>query len=968
MLFNNSGCPRFFLRHGLIRAIKSRKSPSQIGYMVSLLLIVLASPYWVSMGFAAGNAIANVTGTSQTNSSRNNFDYDGDGKADLAIFRPADGNWYILKSSTNTYTADHFGQDGDIPVSADYDGDGKNDEAVFRGGFWYRRSSSDQSYTAIQFGQASDLPVPADFDGDGKAEVAVYRPSTGVWYTLQQTTGSFKATSFGVAEDIPAPTDYDGDGKADICVFRPSTGTWYRLNSRDGSFYAAQFGSNGDVPVQGDYDKDGRADVAVWRPSSGVWYVLKSSDQAFIARQFGISSDIPVPADFDGDGANDYSVFRPSEGVWYVQNSSVTSFSALRWGTQTDLAANGKYPRGGGPRTSPSPTPTPSPSPTPTATPTITPTPTPTATPTPTPTSTPTPTPTPSPTITPTPTPTATPTPSPTPPPTGSFTCDYYASTAGTPSGSGTSASPWDLKTALKKNTVVVTGTTLCLRGGTYVGKYMSTLNGGTVRSAPGEWARIDGYQTITLSTALDTVQTTFTLSDSSALLSGSSDDISIGGEIIKTYTKSGNNVTSSLRGASGSLNGPEPHAAGSIAVVAGTQLTIYGTNTIYRDFEVTNSRPGRDGNIENQNLARGNGISVVSDGNKLVNLIVHDNLSGITTSSSSSNTEIYGCLSYNNGMHKNNGGVEDGYGHGFYLENKAGYSRVYEDIVLNNFNLGMQGYGMTAPYVGGDILGSIFANSGSPLGKFGDLNRRNRNLIVGPESVVSPTALLRDSFTFHPVTSNGYSVDFGYGAGVSTGTITGNTFVGGNTLLIVSNTSAATVTGNKFYAPQTGALYTISRSGMTYTWNNNTYYGSSGRDTFGISGVGRMKLPSWQSTTGFDSSSTETTGAMPDTVQVRPNTYQPGRANVIIFSFSGATSVTVNLSSTGLVNGQTYTIRNAQNYFGSPVVSGTYNSSQPTISVPLTGAAQTVATPGGYSFTPASTCPQFCPMVVVPN
>jgi hypothetical protein len=87
-----------------------------------------------------------------------------------------------------------------------------------------------------------------------------------------------------------------------------------------------------------------------------------------------------------------------------------------------------------------------------------------------------------------------------------------------------------------------------------------------------------------------------------------------------------------------------------------------------------------------------------------------------------------------------------------------------------------------------------------------------------------------------------------------------------------------------------------------------------------------------------------------------------------MIYSFSGATNISINLSSVGLVNGQQFTIRNAQNYYGTPVFTGTYNSSQPTVTVPLTGAALLVATPNGYSFTPATTCPQFCPMVVVPN
>ena len=69
----------------------------------------------------------------------------------------------------------------DLPTPADYDGDGIADVSVFRPstGTWYRRNSSDGSFYAIQFGASADKPTIGDFDGDGKADIAVFRPSAG---------------------------------------------------------------------------------------------------------------------------------------------------------------------------------------------------------------------------------------------------------------------------------------------------------------------------------------------------------------------------------------------------------------------------------------------------------------------------------------------------------------------------------------------------------------------------------------------------------------------------------------------------------------------------------------------------------------------------------------------------------------------------------------------------------------------
>lgn len=260
------------------------------------------------------------------------YDFDNDGKSELALFR--DGRWKIKgvagAAAGNVHGAADsagkpkpmsaeplFGKVGDIPVPADFDGTGRAELAVYSpdAAVFHILGTSDKQGSGMQgsggqeqrdipWGEPGDIPVPADYDGDGLAEVAVWRPSNSTWYIKGR-----EPFRHGWKDAIPVPADYDGDGRVEPAVFRKQNNTWYIADLGN-----VPFGRTGDIPVPGDYNGDGKAEMAIYRPSTGSWLFYGLTDSI----RLGEAGDIPVPGDYYGEGRLRAAVYRPSTNTLLI--------------------------------------------------------------------------------------------------------------------------------------------------------------------------------------------------------------------------------------------------------------------------------------------------------------------------------------------------------------------------------------------------------------------------------------------------------------------------------------------------------------------------------------------------------------------------------------------------------------------------------------------------------------------------
>ncbi len=427
---------------------------------------------------------------------------------------------------------------------------------------------------------------------------------------------------------------------------------------------------------------------------------------------------------------------------------------------------------------------------------------------------------------------------------------DFYAAPNASANGTGSFSNPWRLQDALNQPSSVHPGDTIWLRGGTYSGTFVSNLNG----------------------TAASPI-------------------------IVRQY-------------------------AGELATLDGGSsttcvLSTRGSYTWFWGFEVMSSDTTRQSSQPGSNpsdIHRGDAIQIwqtqTVPGLKFINLIIHDARQGFSFWQEATDAEINGCLVYYNGWN----GTDRGHGHGIYTQNQTGTKHIVDNIIFENFDHGIQGYGSSSAHlINYDIHGNTFSASGEMASPPG-----GRNLLIGGDSTAQNISVANNFLYYQAAESPDSAFQLGYGAGCS-GTTVSTNYVSNNTAF-AGGCLPTSMTGNTFYGSTSGFPQS--------SYPNNTY-----------------------------------TTTRPTALQVfvRPNAYEAGRANITVFNWPNQSSVSVDLTGV-LAPGTGFEVRNAADFLGAPVLAGTYGGGS--ISLPMTGLS--VAAPVGWS-SPAATGPEFNVFVLLP-
>ena len=426
---------------------------------------------------------------------------------------------------------------------------------------------------------------------------------------------------------------------------------------------------------------------------------------------------------------------------------------------------------------------------------------------------------------------------------------EWHVTTSGTPSGVGSTAAPWDLQTALSGgHGLIGANDTIWLHDGTYSNPH----------------------------SGLDAVAWECTL----------------------TGTAASPIVVRAFPGAHPILDGMDSQQ-NDILRVSSSHVWYWGLEIMSSDSGRVDTAPqtaANDyGSYPSGDIKRGTGIGINQQGNptgnKFISCIVHDAFIGFGSTNVNDNTQLYGCLFYNNGWFNSGGGGRSHHGHNIYVHNATGEIKEFHDcITWGAFENNTQAWSGSST---SDQEINDFFFDGQVSILYGP-QVDGAGLILGNLDPTNPTVT---NCMFYQPGNSSPTIEFAYNEG--SGTLSGGH-----------------ISGNYVYGGE--VYFNAAASGLTFD------------DNFISSGFIRGTPYS-----GSGNTITAIRPTSPNVVFVRPSPYEAGRANVVVYNWAGDSSVSVDLSSV-FNAGDSFSIIDVQNP-SAAVLGGTYSGP---VSIPMTGTA----------------------------
>ena len=325
-------------------------------------------------------------------------DFNGDGISDLAFFNPETGSWKAAEgrreggSNFKAYGNRFQGYIGPGKiqffkgnVTGDYNGDGRADIAMYlpeTREFWIAQHDG-RVFQWRNFGtlSLSNIDIfkaewfPGDFDGNGLSDVLLFDEPAGDWILMRNLGDRFEfvkvahvfqnlfrndyrpdlnRNSAVTSDTEPLGTDraavsflsgdYNGDGRTDLSFYDKRSGEWWvGENHRSDTlgfqiewklykkFTAPEQTLFGCDRFSGDFNADGFSDFLLFDKAKGEWILGETGNGTI---NFRVYSSVPqhknitrwLQGDFNGDGRTDIGFYSDSDRNFWIGEATPAGF------------------------------------------------------------------------------------------------------------------------------------------------------------------------------------------------------------------------------------------------------------------------------------------------------------------------------------------------------------------------------------------------------------------------------------------------------------------------------------------------------------------------------------------------------------------------------------------------------------------------------------------------------------------